>query len=158
MVFTLRIAPAASPEAQALIAELDIYLTALYPGYATNGIVTEDFESRGGVFMLGRVDDALAGCGAFRPHDDAAEIKRLYVRASMRGRGVARTILRRLEHEAREAGFARGLLETGTRQPESIALYRAEGWLPIAPFGSYDDNPFSVCFAKRFDGDASTSP
>ena len=39
-------------------------------------------------------------------------------------------------------------LETGTRQPEAIALYESSGYARVPCFPPYDDDPLSVCFAK----------
>jgi len=48
---------------------------------------------------------------------------------------------------ARGAGLLR--LETGTRQPEAIGLYRATGYVEIQPFGSYRADPLSIFMEKR---------
>ena len=46
------------------------------------------------------------------------------------------------------AGRRRTVLETGTRQPEAIALYTSAGYTPMAAFGVYRDSPKCRCFAK----------
>ena len=66
-----------------------------------------------------------------------AEIKRMYVDPSARGRGVGRQILDALEAEARRLGARRIVLETGPRQPEAIALYARAGFAEIPLFGEY---------------------
>lgn len=76
------------------------------------------------------------------------EMKRLYVRAAHRRRGVARRLLHAAEDRARVAGYARVVLETGFRQPESIGLYAAEGYRPVPPFGFYADAPGSHHLGK----------
>jgi GNAT superfamily N-acetyltransferase len=79
------------------------------------------------------------------------EIKRMYVEPEARGKGVGRTILRALQQCARESGYSALRLETGARQPEAIALYESEGYLPIEPYGCYRDSPLSRCFEKHLD-------
>jgi GNAT superfamily N-acetyltransferase len=79
------------------------------------------------------------------------EIKRMYVEPDARGKGVGRTILRSLEQRARESRYTALRLETGARQPEAIALYESEGYLPIEPYGFYRDSPLSRCFEKHLD-------
>ncbi|MEU5955113.1 GNAT family N-acetyltransferase [Streptomyces sp. NPDC047525] len=82
-------------------------------------------------------------------HGDA-EIKRMYVTPEARGLGLARRILAALEDDARTAGRTRMVLETGTKQPEAIALYTSTGYTP-APnkFGLYRFEDLSRCFAKQ---------
>jgi GNAT superfamily N-acetyltransferase len=77
-----------------------------------------------------------------------AELKRMYVVPEARGLGLARRILAALEEDARATGRIRMVLETGTAQPEAIALYTSSGYEPCAKFGHYRDYENSRCFAK----------
>jgi len=146
---SISIEPAASPDACALIAALDRDLIERYPGLPTNGIQEQGFEERGGVFAIGRVGGAAAACGAFRPWEGAAEIKRMFVARDHRGHGHGRAMLRFLEGEAARRGFTRAVLETGTRQHEAIRLYESEGWRVIPQFGPYLTAQMSVCYGKN---------
>ncbi|MEU6366190.1 GNAT family N-acetyltransferase [Streptomyces sp. NPDC046931] len=80
--------------------------------------------------------------------DGDAEVKRMFVIAEMRGRGLARRILAALEEDARAAGRTRMVLETGSKQPEAVALYTSSGYEPCAKFGYYRFHDLSLCFAK----------
>ena len=140
----------AADEAWALIRELDAEIAALYPGLPINGIDAAAFEEAGGYFVIARDGDRAVGCGAFRPVGaGCAEIKRMFVRAGARRRGLARQILRHLEDEARRRGFRSLVLETGCDNSEAIALYEAEGCFPIPPFLGYVGSPISHCYAKK---------
>jgi len=143
-----RIESAGSAAAARLIAALDDELSRQYPGLPVNGIDVADFEASGGVFAVGYIDGEPAVCGAFRPWEDAAEIKRMFVLPSQRGRGLGRRMLAFLEAEAARRGYARAVLETGNLQREAIGLYRAMGWTPIPIFGPYVGSPISLCFEK----------
>jgi GNAT superfamily N-acetyltransferase len=135
-----------------LIAELDAELNERYPGESTNGVEADSFDAAGGCFLVARFGTATAGCGAFRALGrDTVEIKRMYVRPGLRDRRVAGALLVALEQEARRRGYSRAILETGTRQPEAIALCQRHGYRPIECFGVYVGNPFSVCLAKSLD-------
>jgi GNAT superfamily N-acetyltransferase len=104
-----------------------------------------------GAFLVAWLGAEPAGCGALKPFDRAAgigEIKRMYTAPTARRRGVSRLLLGALEARAVELGYGRLQLETGTAQPEALALYEAEGWHRITPYGRYKDEPDSVCFAK----------
>ncbi|WP_406861428.1 GNAT family N-acetyltransferase [Streptomyces sp. HUAS MG47] len=80
--------------------------------------------------------------------DGDAEIKRMYVVQEARGLGLARRVLAALEDDARAAGRTRMVLETGTMQPEAMALYESSGYQPCAKFGHYRNSPLSRCYAK----------
>ncbi|MFJ8310558.1 MULTISPECIES: GNAT family N-acetyltransferase [unclassified Streptomyces] len=80
--------------------------------------------------------------------DGDAELKRMYVVPEARGLGLARRILAALEADARAAGRTRMVLETGTKQPEAIALYGSTGYEPCEKFGHYRLHDSSRCFAK----------
>jgi GNAT superfamily N-acetyltransferase len=147
MAVTLRVETAASPTARALVQALDDDLHFRYPGMPTNGIDHEGFEAAGGVLVVAYVDDVPAGCGAFRPFGASAEVKRMYVAPPFRGRGVARAILAFVEAEAARRGYAHGVLETGTNQPEAVALYVSCGWTAIAAYAPFNDAT-SFCFEK----------
>jgi len=90
--------------------------------------------------------DALLGCGALRTLGDGmGEIKSMRTDAVARGRGVAQAILDRLVADARAAGLARLLLETGTGPMFDAAqrLYARNGFAPCPPFGTYIATPFN---------------
>jgi GNAT superfamily N-acetyltransferase len=80
--------------------------------------------------------------------DGDVEVKRMFVVPAHRGHGYARAVLAELERSAAAAGRCRVVLETGTRQPEAIALYRSCGYTPMAAFGMYRDSPSCRCLAK----------
>ncbi|MEU8267216.1 GNAT family N-acetyltransferase [Sphaerisporangium sp. NPDC049002] len=80
--------------------------------------------------------------------DGDAEIKRMFVVEEARRRGLARRMLTALEDDARAAGRTRMVLETGTEQPEAIALYTSDGYEPCSKFGHYRYEVRSRCFAK----------
>ncbi|MEQ1788051.1 MAG: GNAT family N-acetyltransferase [Acidimicrobiales bacterium] len=105
-----------------------------------------------GTFVVAWLDGEPAGCGALKPLDrdpTVGEVKRMYTAPAARRRGVSRALLERLEEVAVELGYARLQLETGTAQPEAMALYASAGWHRIPPYGHYKDSSESVCFAKE---------
>ncbi|KQV09851.1 MULTISPECIES: GNAT family N-acetyltransferase [unclassified Kitasatospora] len=145
------------PDAEKLAAEVQQEYVQRYGGADETVMHPDHFESPAGLFVVGYLDEVPVACGGWRVkqagpddvRDGDAELKRMYVSASARGRGLARTVLRHLEQAAAEAGLTRMILETGTEQPEAIALYGSEGYLPITKFGFYRDSPESLCFGKQ---------
>ncbi|WP_194778621.1 GNAT family N-acetyltransferase [Pararhodonellum marinum] len=89
------------------------------------------------------------GCGAIKPFDaKTMEVKRMYVPQDLRGKGIAIKILNELEDWARELGYERCVLETGTRQKSAIALYQKSGYQRIPNYGQYEEMENSLCFEK----------
>lgn len=103
-----------------------------------------------GAFVVAYLDGHPVACGGIRPHtaSGAAELKRMYTRPDARRRGVGRALLARLERDARDLGYDRIVLETGTKQPEAIALYEHFGYTRCEPFGQYKDSSSSRCYEK----------
>ncbi|MGN6326638.1 GNAT family N-acetyltransferase [Pseudolysinimonas sp.] len=101
------------------------------------------------LFLVARLDGEAVGCGALRSIDaEHGEIKRMYVAPPARGAGVSRAVLAALEAAARERGWTRLVLETGTLQPDAIRFYTREGYEPIERFGHYAESATSLCFGK----------
>lgn len=138
------------PEVRQLIALSDDYLVALYPSASNHLVGVVALAAPSAVFLVARVDGEALGAIAFRPiAPDHAEMKRMFVRADARGRGLGRRLLEALEDAARSRQITRISLETGIRQPEAIALYRASGYRECPPFGSYAPDPLSLFMTKR---------
>ncbi|MFE4049089.1 GNAT family N-acetyltransferase [Streptomyces sp. YIM B13518] len=116
-----------------------------------------DFRPPNGVYLIAYDESGVpVASGGWRAQDandegnrdGDAELKRMYVIEQMRGRGLARRILAALEEDARAAGRVRMVLETGTKQPEAIALYASSGYEPCEKFGYYRFHEDSRCYAK----------
>jgi GNAT superfamily N-acetyltransferase len=142
----------ASPEAARLIAALNAELTEMFPepGATHFSLGEAQVVAGGGAFLVAFLDNAAVGCGAVRRLDETtAEIKRMYVDPSLRGRGIGRALVEALEHEARLAGVTTVVLETGTRLASAIKLYETMGYARIPLFGEYLGSPnTSLCFGK----------
>lgn len=136
-------------DATVLIEEVQQEYVARYGGRDETPVADDEFAPPGGAFVVVLVDGTTIGCGGLRRHDDdVVEIKRMYVRRSHRRNGHGRRLLDALEQRARALGYARVILETGTAQPEALALYASAGYTPIAPYGHHRCSPRSRCFAK----------
>ncbi|MCS5715337.1 GNAT family N-acetyltransferase [Herbiconiux sp. CPCC 205716] len=94
---------------------------------------------------LGETGATEAGTDEWRE----SEIKRVYVRETARGQGVARRLLAAMEELARERGTHILKLEVGQMQPEAVALYTSEGWERTDCYGYWKDEPLVICMRKR---------
>lgn len=134
------------PDAVALIAAMAHELDLRYGDGGLSPAKADDFLPPG-VLLVADLDGVPVGCGGLRPNGaDAGEVKRMYVDPTVRGKGVARTLLAALVAHARQVGMRRLMLETGTEQPEAVGLYESEGWSPIPPFGHYAHDPRTRCY------------
>ncbi|GAA1730323.1 GNAT family N-acetyltransferase [Aeromicrobium alkaliterrae] len=154
MALEIRVVSYGSDDAQLLTAEVQAEYGRRYGGDGDiSPIDPAQFDAPDGYFVIGYVDGVPAVSGGWRrggPEGDTdAEIKRMYVRPQFARQGHARTVLADLECTAAAAGITRLVLETGTAQPEAIALYGSSGYERIAPFGFYAGYDDSVHFAKR---------
>jgi GNAT superfamily N-acetyltransferase len=121
-----------------------------YGGRDDAPIDVAEFLPPKGLFLLATVDGQPAGCGGWRALGGGrAEIKRMFTAAGFRNRGVARAVLAELERTAAAAGVEEVVLETGTVQPEAIALYESSGYHRIEGFGYYAGRPRSRAFGKQ---------
>jgi GNAT superfamily N-acetyltransferase len=137
------------PEAAALVDALLDDLAGRYGGRDAFHPDPASLAPPDGVFVVARLDGVPAGCGGFRRFaDGVAEIKRMYVAPEARRRGVGQAVLADLEARARALGYGSIRLETGTNQPEAMALYEAAGYRAMVPYGHYRESPMSRCFEK----------
>jgi len=147
--------------AASLIAELNKDLSADYPEPGTTHFRLDPNEvsAGNGIFVVARWDGHPVGCGALRCIRDpeltrelgmrVGELKRMYVARDLRGKGIGRALLDRLEEEALKLSLDRLVLETGIRSPQALALYRAAGFTAIPAYGEYLASPTtSVCLSK----------
>ena len=147
LVFESR--PYDDPQVQQLVAEVQQEYVRRYGGPDAAPVEPGEFAPPAGLFLLGLLDGEPVATGAWRVlADGSAEIKRMYVAAGYRRRGLARLMLAELERTAAAAGIRRVVLNTGTEQPEAVALYESSGYVPTAGFGHYADAPLALFYAK----------
>jgi putative acetyltransferase len=83
--------------------------------------------------------EQAVGCGALRRIDDVVcEMKRVYVRPSVRGKGAGRMLMGTLIEMARRIGYERMRLDTLPSMTRAQEIYRALGFREIA---AYRANP-----------------
>ena len=99
--------------------------------------------------VVAYLNNIPAGCGCFKIYDsDTIEIKRMFVKTEMRGKGISKLILKELENWGIEKGYSQAILETRIKQTEAIGLYEKSGYQKIENFGPYVGMPYSICMKK----------
>jgi GNAT superfamily N-acetyltransferase len=145
------------PDAQLLVAQVQAEYVIRYGSPDDTPLDPTMFDAPSGAFFVGYLDEVPLVMGGWRLRPDVArlgsrlcaEIKRMYVAPAGRRRGLARAVLAHLEQTAREAGADVLVPETGTAQPEAVALYESSGYEPVERFGHYAWSPKNLCYGKR---------
>jgi GNAT superfamily N-acetyltransferase len=140
----------ATRDARELTDELDLALDGPYSEDQHHGLDVEDLFQPHIRFFIAYLDGVAVGCGGVALFEDYAEIKRMYARASVRGRGVARALLHRIEAATRDVGLAVLRLETGVFQQDALRFYERAGFRQRGPFGAYAEMPARAIAASAF--------
>jgi GNAT superfamily N-acetyltransferase len=146
----IRVVPYDHPDAIVMIGEVQQEYVIRYGGPDETAVAPAQFAPPLGLFLVGYLDGVPVTCGGWRVHDaGTAELKRMYVAPSVRGRGFARRMLAELERTAGAAGHRTLILETGGQQPEAISLYRSCGYAEVPRFGHYATAPSALHLGKK---------
>ncbi|MEV0250587.1 GNAT family N-acetyltransferase [Nocardia sp. NPDC050712] len=141
------------PLAAPLLAELAVEYSSRYGRSAgqmhtelRNYPRTRFAAPHGGLLVVTRDTEPVAG-GAFQRYDDdTAELKRIWTAKEHRRQGLGRFVVAQLELEITRLGYRRVYLTTGWRQPEAVALYLAAGYTalfdPALPAEEIGAHPF----------------
>jgi GNAT superfamily N-acetyltransferase len=102
---------------------------------------SERLAGESGVFLVVRDADRLVGCVGLREiAPGVCEIKRMYVRPEVRGRGIGAALLAEAEGAARARGAREIRLDTMAGLTEARSLYAARGYVEVE---RYNDNPYA---------------
>lgn len=133
---------ATDPDAVALLTEYLDFREATFPSpgvYRRSPADPAQFARPRGAFVVARDNGIAIGCGGVRLLDaERAEVKHLWLRPAVQGRGVGRLLLAHLEGIARDLGANTVVLDTNASLAAAAALYRSAGYAPVP---AYNDNP-----------------
>jgi putative acetyltransferase len=88
----------------------------------------------------------LAGCGAFKQIDaDHAEVKSMRTSSGYKNKGIASQLLVHIVEQAKQNGFKKLSLETGSMDyfKPAHGLYQKYGFSFCGPFSDYKEDPNS---------------
>jgi GNAT superfamily N-acetyltransferase len=107
------------------------------------------YFGEGSGVWLARDGEEIVGCIALRPLEGipaAGEVKRLYVKPPVRGRGIAGLLLDALHEYARRAGYTTLYLDSKDDLTDALRFYRNRGYRLCE---RYNDNPQATVFMQR---------
>jgi putative acetyltransferase len=88
-----------------------------------------------GCLLLASRDDEWVGCCALRRFSDGVcEMKRLYIKPSVRGAGLGRQLIERLVSSARAMSYRRMVLDTLEDMTAARSLYQSLGFQETKPY------------------------
>lgn len=153
----IRAVPYDLPAVREMTEALQAYYHALYRGPDRGPVDAAEFAQPGGMFFVGYEGQQPVAMGGWRligplpamPAARPAEIKRMYVASTARGRGYARAVLAHLEATAQAAGADAMVLSTGPPQRAALALYRSAGYGDVPKFGYYAAFEQAIHLGKR---------
>ncbi len=149
---SIRIETPLQDDLRALIAELNDAIDAQEPETPDEfkfRMTAEEMARPDTTTFLVRIDGKAVGCGALRRHDDRlGEVKRMYLRPSMRGRGLAARLLASIEAEAQAQGLSELALETGVGFVAARRSYERAGFEPCGAFADYPDSGYAAFYRK----------
>ncbi len=155
MHFNARIDDLSTPDVQQLIHEhLDGMHANSPPGHV-NAFALDALRQPDVTFWSIWIDSALCGCAALKElSSEAGEIKSMRTRPAYVRRGVAQFALDTILDTAKERGYSRLLLETGTGTAFEPAhrLYLKNGFTWCGSFGDYRATDFNVFMIKSLTG------
>jgi ribosomal protein S18 acetylase RimI-like enzyme len=150
--FRLQPVPYEHPDVATLEQAAQQFYVQIYGSPDETPFTTADFTPPHGAFLVGYLDQQAVAMGGWRFRTPGvprvarrpAEIRRMFVRECVRGRGFARLVLAALEASAAAAGADWMLLETGQPQIAAVGLYRSSGYVDVERFGYYADSDMAL--------------
>ncbi len=135
------------PEVLALLAEHLTNMYELSPPESVHALDVSGLKAHEVTFWTVWDGEELVGCGALKEIDEAhGEVKSMRTPKHLRRRGAGRLILSHIIDVAKERGYRRLSLETGSMEAFKPAhkLYESFGFTYGGPFEGYVEDPNSV--------------
>ena len=103
------------------------------------------------VVILALDNDLPVACASYRIFDEGSvEFKRVYVKKDYRKRGLAYSLIGKLEKLVVEDGFKYSYIVTGKHNFPAIGLYEKLDYRLCEKFGQFADDDSVICMKKEF--------
>lgn len=148
----IRVDDLTGPEVSALLEQHISDMRAASPPESKHALDLDGLRRPEITFWSAWDGDSLAGCAALKELDAShAEIKSMRTAHEYRNRGVASLLLMHVINEAKERGYRRLSLETGSMPffEPARRLYLKFGFVYCGPFSDYKEDPNSMFMTKE---------
>ncbi len=139
------------PEIADLLREHLANMAEISPPESIHALDLENLRKPDITFWTAWDGNALLGCGALKELDPGhAEIKSMRTAAHHRRKGVAATLLTHILAEAKQRGYCKISLETGSMPAFLPAqnLYARFGFVECGPFADYIEDLYSIFMTR----------
>jgi len=147
-------------DVRALVHALNEFTYGLTPAEYRHHMTVEQMAQPDTTLFVARDEQGAAlGMGALRRHAGGiGEVKRMYVKDEARGSGVGWAILARIEQLARDEGFTRVVLETGSNFDAARRVYERGAFEVCGPVLDYPPSAWTTFYAKSLQTLATSPP
>ena len=150
MSFTIATETPLSDDVRALVKALNEFTFELTPAEYRHHMTVEQMAQADTTLFVARDESGAAlGMGALRRHAGGiGEVKRMFVRPEARGRRIGEAILMRIETLAREEGFTRLVLETGSNFDAARRVYERGAFVTCGGVLDYPPSAWTAFYEK----------
>lgn len=98
-----------------------------------------------GRLYIVKYDDKYSGCIALRKLEkDICEMKRLYLKEDVRGKGIGKLLVEKIIKDAKDIGYNKMRLDTiKDKMPNAVDIYKKFGFAEILPY-YHNPNPHTL--------------
>ncbi len=150
MTISIAVESPLQDDVRSLVRELDGTLDALTPPEFNFQMTAEEMAEPSTTVFVARENGVAMGCGALKRHAGGiGEVKRMYTRPGVQGRGIGGQILAQVEELARREGLSRLVLETGNDYHAAWRVYERAGFARCGAVLDYPESEWSVFYEKN---------
>jgi putative acetyltransferase len=148
--FTIATESPLSDDVRALVTALNEFTYGLTPAEYRHHMTVEQMAQPDTTLFVARDESgAPLGMGALRRHaGGVGEVKRMFVRPEARGQRIGEAILAHIEGLARQEGFTRLVLETGTNFDAARRVYERGAFVTCDGVLDYPPSAWTAFYTK----------
>ena len=150
MSFTIATETPISDDVRALVTALNEFTYGLTPAEYRHHMTVEQMAQADTTLFVARDESGAAiGMGALRRHaKGVGEVKRMFVKPEARGKRIGEAILAHIEALARQEGFTRLVLETGSNFDAARRVYERSAFMTCDGVLDYPPSAWTAFYTK----------